>query len=104
MFCTCRRKMISVNATVGFIGAGMMASAMIKGLTKANILTSKIVASDIDSGAEERITKELNGTFVPTNAEVVAACDVVFLAVKPNVVAKVYLFIHELIPIYCMYL
>ena len=92
--------MISVKAKVGFIGAGMMASAMIKGFAKAKILEHPVVASDIDAAAEQRITQELASTYMRTNAEVVSACDVVFLAVKPNVVNKVYIYIYICIFIY----
>lgn len=76
----------------GFIGAGNMASAIIRGMTvgtkscdgKDIFITSKTGTS------AEKLAEEIGGTnAVGTAAEVVAASDVLVLAVKPHVLAEV---------------
>jgi pyrroline-5-carboxylate reductase len=82
--------MPTLDHTVGFVGAGNMAGALIKGLLGAGIVPAdRIVASDPRS---ERLD-ELAGLYqiraAPDNRAVVAEADVVFLAVKPQLVAEV---------------
>ena len=81
------------SVRVGFLGAGNMAEALIRGLLIANVTegTSEtvIVASDVK---EERLRelKEAHGIHVTSdNGELVRTCDVVVLAVKPQVIDKV---------------
>ena len=81
------------SVRVGFLGAGNMAEALIRGLLIANVTegTSEtvIVASDVK---EERLRelKEAHGNHVTSdNGELVRTCDVVVLAVKPQVIDKV---------------
>lgn len=69
---------------VGFIGAGMMASAMMKGFI-ANKIGNKIYASDISPGSKEKV-ESFGAVFASSNSEVVSSCDVIFLAVKPGIV------------------
>ena len=75
----------------GFIGAGNMASAIIRGMT---IGTKSYDGKDIfitsKSGTSARKLAETCGaTAVTTAAEVVAASDVLVLAVKPHILAAV---------------
>lgn len=75
----------------GFIGAGNMAGAIIKGMTigtksyngKDITITSKTVTS------AEKLAKVCGANAVQTAAEVVAVSDVLVLAVKPHVLASV---------------
>lgn len=75
----------------GFIGAGNMAGAIIKGMTigtksyngKDITITSKTVTS------AAKLAEACGANAVPTAAEVVAASDVLVLAVKPHVLASV---------------
>lgn len=77
------------NVTVGFIGAGMMASALIRGFQAAKLFLKPMVAHDIDAGAAERI-QGLGCVYKDNNKDLAAVCDVIFLAVKPNIVPKVF--------------
>ena len=75
----------------GFIGAGNMASAIIRGMT---IGTKSYDGKDIfitsKSGTSaQRLAETCGATAVTTAAEVVAASDVLVLAVKPHILAAV---------------
>jgi pyrroline-5-carboxylate reductase len=78
------------ECTVGFLGAGNMAAALIKGLVHANVLTpDKILASDVKA---ERL-KHLEGAHLVRvtldNHELVRSVDVLVIAVKPQVLDRV---------------
>eukprot|EP00611_Tribonema_gayanum_P015297 TRINITY_DN2712_c0_g1_i2.p1 TRINITY_DN2712_c0_g1~~TRINITY_DN2712_c0_g1_i2.p1 ORF type:complete len:323 (-),score=118.36 TRINITY_DN2712_c0_g1_i2:126-968(-) len=77
------------NLSIGFIGAGMMASALIKGVIKAGkAKPASITASDAYQPSLDRQAAEGVHTTL-SNREVVSRSRVVFLAVKPDVVASV---------------
>lgn len=70
---------------VGFIGAGQMATALARGLISAGFTSSdQIVASDVVPAAREHFVQETKASTVGSNAEVVAASQIVILAVKPQ--------------------
>ena len=74
---------------VGFIGAGRMGSALIKGFLDIGILKERdIVASGKDEGKLKSLT-DLGVTATPNNREAVKKADVIFLAVKPAEISKV---------------
>ena len=74
----------------GFIGAGRMATALARGLLAANLATAeRIVASDPAPEASRRFAQETGCRVAASNGEVVAAADVIFLAVKPQQIAGV---------------
>ncbi len=76
--------------TIGFLGAGNMAGALIKGLVHSGVFAKEnIVASDVKA---ERLKQlhSLHGIRVTQdNHALVRECDVVVLAVKPQVIDKV---------------
>ena len=74
--------------TVGFVGAGMMATAMMDGLIKAGTPAGSIICSDGYAPCRERAAAK-GITATASNVDVVAAVDVIVLAVKPDVVKKV---------------
>jgi pyrroline-5-carboxylate reductase len=78
------------DRTVGFVGGGNMAGALIRGLLVANAAPAeRIWASDV---REERLAElgKLHGIRTTRdNAELLQACDVVVLSVKPQVVDRV---------------
>lgn len=81
---------------IGFIGAGNMARAIIEGLVEANFIAPKEIL--VHSARESSYVPyaEANGfTALGSNAQVVSGADVVFLAVKPIVLAKVLAEIKE---------
>jgi len=62
---------------IGLIGSGNMASALARGLG------GPVVCSDADPARAHALAAELGGEAVATNAEVLAASDVVILCHKP---------------------
>jgi pyrroline-5-carboxylate reductase len=75
---------------VGFLGAGQMATALAAGWARAGLLDSqRSRASDPVPAARQAFEQATGVRAVATNAEVVAAGDVLVLAVKPQVMAAV---------------
>jgi pyrroline-5-carboxylate reductase len=78
------------NKTLGFIGGGNMAAALVKGLLHAKVVPpASILVSDVK---EERLTMLASTHGVRTtldNHELLRACDVIVLSVKPQVIDKV---------------
>ncbi|MGN0534861.1 MAG: pyrroline-5-carboxylate reductase [Eubacterium sp.] len=75
---------------LGFIGCGNMASAIISGIVNNNAVSaSDIFAYDIYSPATEKLSTELGINVCSDEKEIVSENDIVFLAVKPNVIASV---------------
>lgn len=75
---------------VGFLGAGQMAGALAAGWSKAGLLDAmKSLAADPVPAARENFSKSTGVRAVASNREVVETCDVVVIAVKPQVMAAV---------------
>ena len=75
---------------VGFLGAGQMATALAAGWSRAGLLdAARSRASDPFPAARARFEQTTGAKAVATTAEVVTACDVLVLAVKPQVMAAV---------------
>jgi len=74
---------------IGFIGCGNLGSSLIKGLLKTNLLRDKeIVASDADENMLKEL-KELGVEVTSDNRKVARLCDVIFIAVKPDIIEDV---------------
>lgn len=81
---------------VGFIGAGNMGEALIKGLVESNLVASdRILISDVRAERIHELARQYSVTPVDTNAALVRAADVVILAVKPQIMAPM---LRELVP------
>jgi len=80
---------VLTSKKLGFIGGGNMAEAMIKGLLSASFLDSKsILASDTNPGRLEWLHSQYKIKTTASNREVVEKCDIIVLAVKPQVMKK----------------
>lgn len=78
--------MISADTTIGFIGAGNMAGALIEGLLANGVAPSHLWAADTDSA--KLSTFHAKGVHTSTaNADLVKSCEVLVLAVKPQAMA-----------------
>jgi pyrroline-5-carboxylate reductase len=76
--------------TLGFLGAGNMAGALIKGLLHAKVTApDKILASDVKGDRLKQLAKEHGVRTTLDNHALVRDADVLVLAVKPQVVDKV---------------
>ncbi len=76
--------------TVGFIGAGKMATALAGGFIRAGLVTaSQVLASDPISSARTSFAKETGAKVTESNTEVIRFSSVLVLAVKPGLVSQV---------------
>lgn len=76
--------------SIGFIGCGNMAGAIIKGIIKAGAVNAnEIYAYDKDSAKTAALSEETGINICENANEIVSACDYTVLAVKPNVLAGV---------------
>lgn len=70
--------------TIGFIGAGNMASAIIKGMVRANFMDGEnIFVFDLSEEKSEALKKECGVSVAKSACEIAHNCDCVLLAVKP---------------------
>ena len=75
---------------IGFLGAGQMASALATGWLRAGLLDPvRSGAADPFATARDKFTQATGLKSYATNREVVEACEVLVLAVKPQVMATV---------------
>jgi len=80
---------MSVERTIAFVGAGNMARALIRGLVgTATVDGNEIIAADPDQATLEALEAELDIRITNDNLGAVAEADVVILATKPQVFAK----------------
>lgn len=81
---------MSAKFTIGFLGAGKMATALARGLVRAKLVEpANLLASDPYAAAREAFAQETGGKAAASNAEVAKAAQVIFLSVKPDQVAAV---------------
>jgi pyrroline-5-carboxylate reductase len=82
--------------TIGFLGAGKMATALAKGFVKAGLVASEqIIASDVSEAASAAFGKEVGSKTTAFNPDVARFAEVLILAVKPQQVADVLSEIRE---------
>jgi pyrroline-5-carboxylate reductase len=87
---------MSQKLTIGFLGAGKMATALGRGFVRAGLVTSRqVIASDPSPGARSAFAKEIGAKTTDSNAAVAKFADVLLLAVKPDQVAGVLADIRE---------
>ena len=69
---------------IGFIGAGNMAQAMIKGLIEGGIPAKNIFATNRSEGKLLKLAESFKINPVNTNGELIDQCEIIILAVKPQ--------------------
>ena len=71
---------------IGFIGAGNMGSAIIKGLIRSESLSEvEINIFDVDAKKSEELSKEYDVNSLQNEIEVSDISDILILSVKPNI-------------------
>ncbi len=72
---------------IGFIGGGNMAEALLKGITAHGM--KEIYVSDPAAERRRYLKQHYNVETAESNTQIVAACDIIILAVKPQVMDRV---------------
>ncbi|MEW6306115.1 MAG: pyrroline-5-carboxylate reductase [Verrucomicrobiota bacterium] len=81
---------MSAKLTIGFLGAGKMATALARGFVNAKLVApAQLIASDVSEEARAAFGKETGAKITAFNPDVLKAADVLLLAVKPNQVSDV---------------
>ena len=79
---------MSKSLNVGFIGLGQMASALVAGFIRAQIVEpSRVVGYDVSEAAAAKFVNATKATAFSNPEDVVNHADVLFLAVKPQYMA-----------------
>ena len=81
---------MSVSGKIGFVGGGLMAEALIKGILQAGLVTAEQVMAADPVPARCDLLRERYGISMFTDArEMIGDCDIIILAVKPQVMSDV---------------
>lgn len=81
-----RRPQMRIEKKVAFVGAGNMATALIRGLVQAGACTpGEILATDVRKDQLERLARDHGIAVARDNREAAAWGDVVVLATKPQI-------------------
>lgn len=78
-----------LNSSIGFIGGGNMAEAIVKGLLAGGMAPRNILVSDPVLDRRAHLGSSMQIKTTDDNAEVIAASDLVVLAIKPQMAANV---------------
>jgi pyrroline-5-carboxylate reductase len=80
----------SLNARIAFVGGGLMAEAIMRGLLSHQVCpASAIVAADPVPGRRDYLASSLGVGVVPENVAAVEGAGIVVLAVKPQMLSTV---------------
>jgi len=75
---------------IGFIGTGKIASAVITGIFRSNIIYKKLIISPRNKETAKKLKKKFNSIKIAkNNQEVINSCDWVFLSITPTVGEKI---------------
>ncbi len=78
------------NRTIATVGSGVMAESMIAGLLRGSLVEpGQVVASHPRRERREQLEAEYGIRVTPSNGDAVADADVVILAIKPQMLARV---------------
>ena len=73
--------------TIGFIGTGNMGSALARAADKGAPEGARLYLANRSPAKAEALCSQLRRAVLATNEEVAARCDIIFLAVKPQMMA-----------------
>ena len=77
-------------SNIGFIGAGNMAQALIKGIITAGVFKPEsIIVADISTDRLDCLTGNYGVTAAASNTDLAATASVIVLSVKPNIIEPV---------------
>ncbi|HOP76399.1 MAG TPA: pyrroline-5-carboxylate reductase [Thermogutta sp.] len=80
-----------LNKRIGMIGAGQMALALAAGFVRKGLVPPEyILASDPLENARQRFQEVTGARVTDNNLEVVRTQDIIILAIKPQVISKVF--------------
>ena len=83
---------------LGFIGAGNMAKALIKGILKSGLYKAdRIIASDREKGVLEEVSRRFGISVTRKNREVVKRSGIILLCVKPQNMKEVLTDIRDIV-------
>lgn len=88
-----------MNATIGFLGAGHMGGAMLRGLAAADFRPALRVF-DAAPGRSEALAAELGAVAASSPADLAAGCDAVVLAVRPGDLPALLAELKDAAPLY----
>ncbi len=74
---------------IGFLGCGAMAQALAGGLANAGVSRDSLLGADLAASQREAFEETLGIKTCASNGELVSACDVVVVCLKPGVVPAV---------------
>lgn len=74
---------------IGFIGGGNMAEALIKGLIAGGYAAERIMASEPSEYRREHLHEEYAIELTTDNIELMQKCEIVVLAIKPQIAVEV---------------
>lgn len=77
------------TATIGFIGGGNMAASIIGGLLASGVSAANLRAGDPNSDSLQRLRELGDITTSENNGDIIPGCDVLVLAVKPQLMKVV---------------
>ena len=76
---------MATSSSIGFLGAGKMATALAEGFVRAEIVFPKeITAGDLSDLALKNFAKEIGATTAASNTKVLKFANIIILAVKPD--------------------
>lgn len=83
-------KAAAAKHAVGFVGAGNMATALIRGFLDGGLYKpEQLIASDVDAKKLSALRRSFKISTTPDNRELVAASTTVIVAVKPQIIDAV---------------
>ena len=85
----CGSALMALPHKIGFVGSGQMAIALGKGFMAAGLVSPPQVLASAPSDTNLALWRQLGAETTHKNSDIVQNCDVIFLAVKPQILPVV---------------